>query len=133
METFKFLTNEYLKQLAKVRTMALGALRHKLPLTVQPEDVAVVSKVLGDAASDRYVVCNAYGDEIAMFPYTFPGLNDAIDYIVFRHKNNGHRGDWIMNPNNVEGSDDPDEPQNPTGLTQEETEYIEMFGEHTGM
>ena len=45
METFKFLTNEYLKQLAKVRTMALGALRHKLPLTVQPEDVAVVSSL----------------------------------------------------------------------------------------
>jgi hypothetical protein len=38
-----------------------------------------------------------------------------------------------MNPNNVEGSDDPDEAQNPTGLSREETEYIEMFGEHTGM
>ena len=128
MDTFKFLT-----QVQSLRTSALTSLRGKVGLTVPPEDVAILSRVLGDASSDRYVVCNAYGDEIAMFPYTFAGLTDAIDYIIFRHKNNGHRGDWIMNPNKVEGSDDPDEAQNPTGLSREETEYIEMFGEHTGM
>lgn len=133
METFKFLTNEYLKQIEKLRTTALTCLRLKVGMTVDPEYVGILSHVLGNVASDRYVVCNAYGDEVAMFPYTFPGLNDAIDYIIHRHKNGNHRGDWIMNPNGVDGSDDPDERQNPTGLTQEETEYIEMFGEHTGM
>lgn len=133
MTTFKFLTNEYLSQVQKLRMAALQSLRFKVGMTVAPEYVGILSHVLGEAASDRYVVCNAYGDEIAMFPYTFPGLNDAIDYIIDRHKNGNHRGDWIMNPNGVDGSDDPDERQNPTGLTQEETEYIEMFGEHTGM
>lgn len=133
MTMFKFLTNEYLKQVQKLRMAALQSLRSKVGMTISPEDVGILSHVLGKAASDRYVVCNAYGDEIAMFPYTFAGLTDAIDYIIDRHKNNGHRGDWIMNPNNVEGSDDPDEAQNPTGLSREETEYIEMFGEHTGM
>ena len=133
METFKFLTNEYLKQLETLRSAALQSLRFKVGMTVPPEYVGILSNVLGQVAGDRYVVCNAYGDEVAMFPYTFAGLTDAIDYIIFRHKNNGHRGDWIMNPNNVEGSDDPDEAQNPTGLSREETEYIEMFGEHTGM
>lgn len=76
--------------------------------------------------TECYEVCNAYGDKIAEFPYTFPGLNDAIDYVIARYNSGKHRGDYIINPDNLDVDD-------AKGLTREEIEYIDMFSDRTGM
>ncbi len=96
-------------------------------LTVEiPRAELALALDLAKHSTEHYAVCNAYGDIIARYPYTFPGLNDALDYIIARFKSGKHRGDYIMNPDKLDVDD-------AKGLTREEIEYIEMFANVSGM